>query len=322
MALARIGRGTAILIGEETTWGTAVARTHAVRSVSSGLQQQVKKKPRPDLYGSTAGTRSKHFTESVEAGGPTEWLFGFEGQGPFWKHALWGTPTTTGPVSGIYTHTYPMAGGVPTGLTIEEIRGTDPTTNVSRVFEGCMIDSLDLELSAGGILTARAEIIAEAQAAEGTAGAATFTTNEVEALHSAAGAFIWNGVSNEVRRAKVSIKNNLGRRNNVGSNYTAQPQPTDFRMVEAEIDLETINAAFLTGLTADTEANATLTITGSGSRTMTLTLHNAYVDSVSDPIQGPDIIIQKVKLVGQFSSGSSFGFALAIGNTQSSAIAA
>ena len=322
MALARIGRGTAIGIAEEVTWGTAVARTHWIRSVSSGLQQTVKKKPRPDLYGSTAGTRSKHFTESVEAGGPEEWLFGYEGQGPLWKHALWGTPTTTGPVSTIYTHTYPMSGTVPTGLTIEEIRGTDPTTNASRVYEGCMIDSLEWELSAGGLLTCRAEIIAELQAAEGTAGAPTFTTNEIEASHANSGAFIWNGVSNEVRRAKVSIKNNLGRRNNIGSNYTAQPQPTDFRMVEAEIDLETINAAFLTGLTADTEANATLTITGAGSRTMTLTLHNAYVDSVADTISGTDIIIQKIKLVGQFSSGSNFGCSLVIGNTQSSAIAA
>ena len=320
----RRGQGLAFGIGEESTWGTAVARDTWQRGVSSSLQVKVRKKPRPDLYGASVGTRIKHYTEAQDAGGTVEPLFGFEGCGKWIKHALWGSPTTTGPSGGIYTHTYVLGAEPPAGLTIEEIRGIDSSgTNASRVYEGCMINSATWELSAGGILSFAADIIAETAAAEGSAGTPTFTTNEIEVLHSGAAALSWNSASYvDIRSVKITLNNNLGRRNRLGSTLTSKPAPTDFREVMIEFEIDTQDSTLLAGLTADTEANASIQITGTGTRSMTFTVHKAYVDDVSDPISGPDLIVQKVKMIGQWSASNALGFAVAVANTQSSAIAA
>lgn len=321
----RLGMGTAIGIGAESTWGTAVARTAWVRAVSAGLMVTPRKTPRPDLYGSSVGTRIKHLIEASDCGGDIEWIGGYEGQGLLLKHALWGTPSTTGPVSGIYTHTYPLGASVPDGLTIEVVRGTDSTgTNVSRIYEGCLIDEWEASVQAGGYLRCRASIIGETGASDATAGTVSFTSNEIDLAHAQAGAFTWNSVANTgiVRSLTWRLRNSLARRNNLGSTLTAKPQPSDFRAVEVEVDMEQADAAMLDALTADTEAAGSIAFSGTGSRTWTLNLHGAYVDSVSDEISAPGILRQKVKLIGQFTSGSSFGMSVVVANTQSSAVAA
>ncbi len=319
----RRGIGLAFGLAEESTWGTAVSRDTWIRGNSSGLQVDVVKKRRPDLYLSTTGAPIKHYTEKQDAGGTIEVLFGFEGHGKIIKHALWGTPTTTGPSSSLYTHTYPLAADPPTGLTIEEVRGTDASgTNAARVYEGCLIDSVTWELSAGGLLTETLDIIAETAAAESSAGTPSFTTNEIEALHSAAGSLAWNSTNYaDIRTMKVSVKRNLARRNRLGSHLTSKPVP-GVPEIMMEFEIDTTNADWLTGLTADTESAATITITGSGSRSVAFAVHKAYVHSVSDPIQGPDVITQKVTLIGQWSSTTDRGITVTVINTQSSAIAA
>lgn len=321
MAIPRLGRGLAFGVAKETTWGTPVSRTHWVRGVSSGLQLTEKKVPRPDLYGASTGTRIKHFVESVEAGGPIEWLFGFEGQGPFWEAALWATPSTTGPVSLIYTHTYALGAAAPVGLTVEEIRGTDPTTNAALVYSGCKIDSMEWDCSAGGLIKCTANAIAKQHAGAAAAGTPTFTTNEVEALHHAASTLSFNAATYSLTTWKAMLSNRQGRRANLGSKYTQEPAPSDFRECVFEVEIETTNDALVAAHTDDTESDVVITFTGTGSRTAAWTLQNAYVDSVQNSITGPGVITQRVRFVGQ-SDGTDHGLKLVVANTQSSALAA
>jgi hypothetical protein len=321
MAIPRLGRGLAFGFAKETTWATPVSRTNWVRGVNSGLTMRHRKAPRPDLYGASTGTRIKHFDEAVEAGGPIEWLFGFEGQGPLFEAALWATPSTSGPVSSIYTHTYALGAAAPTGLTIEEVRGTDPTTNNARVYAGCKLDSIEWSCSAGGVIKCSAGVLGQKHAGSTSAGTPTFTTNEVEGLHHAASTLAWDGATYSLVSWKATVANHQGRRMNLGSKYTQEPAPSDFREVSFEVEIETTTDALLTAHIADTEGDAVLSFTGTGSRTATWTLQNAYVDSVEDSIGGPGVIIQRVRFVGQ-SDGTDHGLKLVIANSQSSALAA
>src|SRR5262245_14233225 len=136
MAQPPVGRGLAFGFGNETTWGTAVSRTIWVRGLSESMKRTLSYIPRGVLV-EASGSRNirSTFLASDMAGGTLEFLVGYEGMGRILQHILHGTPTTTGPVSSIYTHTYLLATSPPTGgLTIEVIRGN---SGISEVFEGC-----------------------------------------------------------------------------------------------------------------------------------------------------------------------------------------
>lgn len=322
MALPRHGRQAALGFGAETTWGTAVARTHWVRSMSSGLMLRDAKRPRPSLYDGTAGVSRKHNVAEQEAGGPIQWIFGFEGQGLLVAHALWGTPSTTGPVSGIYTHTYALGAAPPTGgLTIEEARGTDPSTNVSRVYEGGRLNSLEWAIQASGLVECSADVIAETHSGEATTGTITFTSNEVEALHHNLSTVSWNSATYaDLTSARVKLDNGLARRYRLGARTTKEPSLSE-RKVSIEIELDYADATLLTGHTADTQSDLVLSCTGTGSRSIQWTLHNAFVDSLEDPVQNKGVLTQRVRFSGE-ADATDQGLTVVIANTQSTAQAA
>lgn len=137
------GRGAVIGLGEESTWGTAVSRTNWRPLISTDLTRTIEKVPRPSLRVGAAGAmRRAHYVQADNAGGSFEIEATYENVGLLIKHIM-GTVATTG--SGPYTHTYTFADDVPTGLTIENVRGT----GTSEVFEGCRINTATLAVSAG-----------------------------------------------------------------------------------------------------------------------------------------------------------------------------
>lgn len=319
MALtARLGRGTLVGLGRETTHGTAVTPTAFHRVRRTNLHHKVAKVRRQDLRDTTRRAPTRHYDGMVDAGGDLEWNFGFEGQGLWWESVL-GSSSTSGPVSGLYTHTYSVGSTIPS-LTIEALQGTDPSANKAVTFEGAKVDYIEWEMSPGGLMVCRAGVMAETGATEATPTTATFTTNDIDAPHHGTGTLSFNSATYTLTSFKARYTNNLSKRDVLGSKLSAEHAPGDIDC-EFDVELEYASSALQTAHTAGTTSDAVIIITGSGSRTLTLTIHNAYVEAPDQPIGDVGIIKQKVKFKGQGTSTEG-GFKAVVVNTQSSALAA
>ena len=142
MASIYSGRGAALGIGEESTYGTAVSRVNWRPAINTNLLRTIERVPRPSLRTGAAGAmRRNHYTQADNAGGTASIELTYENCGMWVKHVL-GAAATTG--SSPYTHTYTL-GTLPTGLTIENVRGT----GTSEIFEGCRVNQGTLRCLAG-----------------------------------------------------------------------------------------------------------------------------------------------------------------------------
>ena len=307
-----LGRTAALGIAAESTWGTAVSRTVWFPLVRESMARKVTKTKIPVLSDGVLATQRAHFIERDEAGGTVEILCTYEGFGLLWQHAM-GTVATGAPSGGIYPHTYTRAASLPTGLTMEIVRGNGS----SEVFEGCKISKMTVKIAAGGLMMVTLDIIGETSGGRASAGTPSYTTSrDLRVLHSQAGQFGWNSVNYDLFSLELSIDNRLERWYTLGSALTSQPQRTGYANITLKAELGWSSNAFNTALTADTEADGTITFTGGGSRSIAITLQNAYIDDVSDPVDGPGILKQSATFIGQ-DDGTDAGLKVIVSNTQS-----
>ena len=303
------GRGAVIGLGEESTWGTAVSRTNWRPLISTELVRTIEKVPRPSLRVGAAGAmRRAHYIQQDLAGGVFSIECTYENVGLLIKHIM-GTVATTG--SGPYTHTYTFADDVPTGLTIENVRGT----GTSEVFEGCRINTATLAVSAGGVMTMDCEVIAETSAARGSAGSASFGSGDTPVLHSHATTLSFNGATYDLVDMTLTINNALATRQHLGSAVTKKPLRADFQSVELAVTLEVSDVAY-TAFTADSVSDAVITF-NSGAQAFQINVHNAYISAATDPVSDANVISQSLTFVGQ-SDGTDEGCKIIVVNNNSS----
>ena len=310
--MAYLGRGAALGMGEESTWGTAVSRTNWRPLISSNLTRTVERVPRADLFSdAAAATRKGHYDLIVEAGGSASLLATYDNVGMLLVNAM-GASATTG--SGPYTHNYTLAASLPTGLTLEFNRGT----GTSEVFEGCKVNTLTLSVSAGEAMTLDVDFIAEDSAARGSAGTPSFAAVENVILFHQAGQLAFGGNNYSLSSMSLVLNNNLTRRNLIGSNVTKEPQRGDFTSIELSLDLEAADQLYA-DLRAGSTSDAVITFT-SGTRSFAVTLQNAYMTAATDPVNSAGIVSQSVTLVGE-SDGTDYGLKIAVVNDNATATA-
>ena len=311
--MARIYNGVdaSIGFGEESTYGTAVSRTHWRPLISSALTRTIEKVPRPTLRVGTAGAmRRANYVQSDNAGGSFSIEASYESLGLLLKHLL-GTAGTTGG-SAPYTHSYTIANDVPTGLTIENVRGT----GTAEVFEGARLNSCTLAVSAGGIMICDFDVIAETSSARTSSGSPTFGATDAPVLHSHAGTMGWNSATYDLIDMSLVINNSLAVRQHLGSSVTAQPKRSDFQSVELSVTVEVEDALYADFL-SNVESNVTLSFVNSF-REFNIEVHNAYLSTASDPVSDAGIVRQSLTFIGQ-SDGTNEGVKLEVKNDNSSA---
>lgn len=312
------GAGLALGIGQETTHGTAVSRTHWFRLISETMRRTVKKNKLPRLARSGSRGSKKHFIEADEAGGSIEIELNYEGIGLLLQHILWGTPSTGTASGGLYPHTFKLAGSMlSAGLTMEVVRGDGS----AEVFEGCRITKAVFRCEAGGVWRVSLDVIAETSGGRVSAGTPSYTANDIEALHHHTSQFTWNSASYDWKSVELTVDQKLSRRMLLGSLNTKDPKPTGAPEFSARITREweddVLHAAYL----ADSESDLTFTLTGDGSRTIAFTLQKAYIDDLSSPVNTEGVVDESLTLIGQ-ADGANTGFQAVVTNTQSSAVAA
>ena len=309
--MAYLGRGSYVGIGEETTWGTAVAASHFRPLISSSLTRTVSQLPRTDLHSASGSAmRRSHFQESEEVSGSFSVLATYTGNiGLLLKHALGAAATTSTGGSPAYQHDYTLAAALPAGLSIENIRGTSGN---SEKFEGCKINTLSLDVSAGSEMTCNFDIIGETAAARASASTVSVASTESVVLHHQAGQFSFNSANYDLSSLSLTVNNNLDRRMLLGSKLTAEPTRSDFQEVTLSVELESTDALYV-ALTASTTSDASITFTDSSSRTFTITLHNAYLSEFTDSIDGAGIVTASATFVGE-SDGTDEGLLIRVVN--------
>ena len=306
MASIYNGIGACVGFGEESTWGTAVSRTHWRPLISSSLTRTIEKVPRPTLQiGTTGAMRRKHYTSVDSAGGSFQIEGSYSCIGLLLKH-LMGTVTKTG--SDPYTHAYTIANDVPTGLTIENTRGT----GTSEVFEGCRLNSGTIACSSGGVLTCEFDVIAETSGSTPrvASGSPTFGT-DTPILHSHAGQMAFHGSNYDLIDMSLTVNNALATRQFLGSAVTAQPKRSDFQSVELSCSVE-VDDVLYADLISDFEGDVSITFTNAAV-SFTVEVQNAYLSAVSDPVSDAGIIKQSLTFVGQ-SDGTNEGCKLSVVN--------
>lgn len=317
-------RGLHFGFGAESTYGTAVSRTHWFRAVSGSIKARVQRAKVPVIGGHSANARAaqRHFDVATEIGGTIEIIGTYEGLGLLLQHTLWAAPSTTGG-SSPYTHTYLVGPNKPTGgLTCEEVRGN----GTSEVFAGGRISRMVVRCEAGGLVRVTLDLIFQTTAGRDTAGTPSYGASAAtEIKHYQGGAASWDGSTYPWRSFEVTIDNKLARRYLVGetndSRHTADPGMGDDQEIVARLVTDWSSDALRDAHIADTEADLVVAFTGPGSRTFTITVHNAFVGDNDSPVTGPDIIAETTEFRGQ-DDGTDYGVKFVIVNTQSSATAA
>jgi hypothetical protein len=315
MASIYHGRGAAIGFGAESTYGTAVSRTNWRPLISSSLTRTIEKVPRPTLrVGSAGAMRRSHYVQSDNAGGSFSVEASYESIGLLLHNLLGASSSTTG--SAPYTHTYTIADDVPTGLTIENVRGT----GTSEVLEGCRLNSGTFAVSAGGVMTCEFDVIGETGAAtpRGSAGTPNFSTTDAPILHSHAGQLSWNSATYDLIDMSLTVNNALAVRQHLGSSVTAKPLRSDFQSIEMSVTVE-VEDQLYADFISDAESNATLSFVN-GFREFNVELHNAYLSAASDPISDANVVRQSLTFIAQ-SDGTNEGLKLTVKNDNSSATA-
>jgi hypothetical protein len=317
MALAR-GFRSFLGIGEETTYGTSVSRTHWTPVTSIGLNRDVLFKPVPHL-GYSGATSTMHralYQEGEQSGGPISVPMYFDDPALMilMAHSLGACTDAGGPT---YTHTMNFA--VPTtlakpSLTLEQANGAAD----SKVYEGCLLNGGELKLSAGGVLSFSTTVIAETAGALTSQSTPTYATSPELVVHNRHTSLVWNAATIALLDWSVKWDRKLVRRQMVGSHLTSEPTHGEQGTVEVTATIEHGVAANEpdVGHVAGTTGDLVITLTGGTSpNAIAITVHNAQLTKVARSISGAGVIRTTVTWMGLADSSDS-GLKVVFTNTK------
>jgi hypothetical protein len=293
MAVHR-GFGATIGLGEEVTWGTAVARTHWLRPMRTGLRRTRTHVPLATLgdLSQTSTIDKTFYVESDFAGGSFQIPMAYDDSTLLvLKHLLGGLATSG--ASAPYTHALTPA-SLPVGLTIEQINGTPGTGNMTEVFEGCRLTSGRISIEAGGIMMLEAEVIAETSGGLAAAGTPTYNTTREYIKHNHAGTMTVGGTNHPLRSLSISIDRGLQRNHELGSLLTKEPVEERLS-IEIETTVLWQAATWHGNYLADTQGDLSLVFTGTGDNGLTLTASNLLVIDRSSDVSGPGGILETIR---------------------------
>jgi hypothetical protein len=315
VAIPMRGFGLTLGIGQEVTWGTAVARTNWLRLVSSTVERRILRDKIPHLgtYGAAATTNREFFDTAEESGGRIEWIPCYNDSTlMLLRHVFGVTPTDGG--AGPFTHAYTLASPPPPGLTLEIIRGTHASLNPGQVFEGCKIDSFELTAEAGRPVMCAIEVIGETATGLQAAGTPTYSSAPLPILHNhldAAVGVTFNATPQDARRLVLTIRRNLQRNMQLGTLFTAEPFEN---RIEVSLEIERLwnSAGPYSAHYAGTQGDVTFNFTSSPN-IAAFTMHNAVIDEVSAPTQAADGLRQTVRWTG-YADATDMGCNLLVTN--------
>lgn len=190
------GLGKYVGFAVETTAGTAVTPTVTLPCTESLKREQ----PRIEAKGIIAGRRildAGHWRGgNISAGGDVNMELYAHGIGAVMRGMFGTVSSTTGPVSGIYTHTW-TASGQPLPLTVQTVVPAVNETLYPSTYAGTMIDSWEIAAASGeyatlGLTLVAMKCIHYRQVTDGV------TTNGSAAITSATAAWVFDDIGKPI----------------------------------------------------------------------------------------------------------------------------
>lgn len=313
------GSGLTGSFGEETTWGTEVARTNHLPLNNCSIRRMRTKQIVPHLgYLGQASTNPREFyNDEDRVEGSFEWNAAFDDSTLLLLKHLFGTVSTgAGPP---YTHTFTLASPQPEGLTMEVIPGTSPGFNNSQQFLGVLLSRGTITVRPGSPVVVACDVMGKTSGGLEAAGTPTYNTTRQYIQQHLAGAIVLGGTTVVCKQLVIRIDRGLEPLREIGSLNPSRPVEN---RLDVSIELLTAWQAntFHTPYFADTQADLTVTFTGTSNRAAALTAHNCLVMESSEPVSSAGQIEQRVTLKAFADSGGDQGLALAITNANASAL--
>jgi hypothetical protein len=308
----RSGLAAQIGIGVESTVGTAATPTRFYEFNDESIAQTIERIEseglrtgnrvlRSDRYASGQKAIEGSFSMDMTAGN-TAILF---------KHALGAVAT-----AGSYVHTCTMADPFGLGLTIEVGRPGNDGTVRAFTYAGCKINTLDLSVSVGELLSAEFGVIGTTAESIGTVTAASYASS-LELLHFAGAAITLGGTAYPCKDFSLSVNNGLtGDRFVLGSQVAQQPIASSMAEVTGSLVAEFVDAVAYQRVVNATHAAIVATFTDSAGKSITVTVPVARFDGDTPSVGGPDILDQSLNFKGLFN-GTDSPVTIAVNNGDS-----
>lgn len=301
------GVGAQLMTGEESTHGTAVTVDRGYEFISESLSKEIERLESAGLRAGTRVLRSDRWASgAVTVGGDIEMEVANKSFGRWLKHMFGGVATAQPDAGGnptVYEHTF-TPGDLPAGQTIQVGRPSEDGTVRPFTYEGCVVESFDLEAAVNEICKLTATVNGEDEV--------TATSLETASYPSDLTLLVFTGASLDIASSEVDVtsvtlsgNNSLKTdRNKLNSALRKQPVENAMREYTGEIE------AYFADLTAynrfinGTEATLEFFLTGaqiSGVYNFALEATcNVRFDGETPQVGGPDEIMQPLpfKCVG------------------------
>ena len=308
----RSGLAAQIGIGVESTVGTAATPTRFYEFNDESIAQTIERIESEGLRTGNRVLRSDRFASGQVAiegsfsmdmtAGNTAILF---------KHALGAVAT-----AGSYVHTCTMSDPFGLGLTLEVGRPGNDGTVRAFTYAGCKINTLDLSVSVGELLSAEFGIIGTTAETIGSVTSASYGTG-LELLHFAGAAITVAGDAFPCKDFSLSVNNGLtGDRYVLGSQIAQQPIASSLAEVTGSLVAEFVDATAYNRVVNATTAQIVATFTDSASKSITVTVPVARFDGDTPTVGGPDILDQTLNFKGLFN-GTDSPVTIAVANGDS-----
>ena len=288
-----------VLIGKETTWGTAVSPTKDV-----GIVTDANVTATNEVISSRGlSSRSLDLLQMGQFRFRLDITNQFQ-HGRWIEYALGTKASATG--SDPYVHGFTEGDNLPS-CTVEI--GLDGTTDDAETYEGCMMNSYTLALDLGGVVTERAELMAETVVT--SASAETAVTDTLPTLSSHVATFKTGTAASEVAVAQCrafewTVNNNLMPVDKFGSflvqDLVEGPRDYSLRATLAFTDTNE-RSKFFAGVNSKT-APTTADFAGfstvieaddaANSRRITMTLTDCHYTEYGRPISVGGVILQEI----------------------------
>lgn len=250
--------------GEESTYGTAVARSHFTEINSESVQLEEARIESESLYRrGIINTRVSQGAKTVN--GDVEFEAGYGGWLKLAKHAFGRVDTSTpDPTSAstVKRHKFTIQDTLPTGLTVELYRDTgDFVTgpNEAHLYSGCKISSMSFDCAVDEILKVGVSFIGRDEN-RGAKSTPNFSTERLAVYHQ--GKLVWGSDELPVENFNVSLNNNLEYRPKLNSRVTREPLPSGKVEVTGSFTTEFDNEAQYDDFRNATERALVITFTG------------------------------------------------------------
>lgn len=269
------GAKTSFGVGDESTWGTAVSRTHWMGMKSISIVRTVEREYIPCLSVDGRNVMRNSVEKSNKASGTIETFLKYESGVLKLLEYAFGTVANAG--SGPYTHTFTLSEDNPPAFTGSVTREMPANSSgaYSEVFEGCLVSKLTISGSANELVMVSADIIGQTSGGRVSADTPSVTYESSFAHGNHITSFTHDGDSYELKSFTLTIDHQLEERPVMGSASTGRPTRGQATVITLEVELDETNNNLYDAVINGTSSDAVLSLSHTGNFAMTITLHNA-----------------------------------------------